>query len=164
MKSLKTIKINYTNNKYWLVPGFFEIIFFASRKNNLVFSSLDQLLKYKNIAEKNLILAFNGDHFFENFNKLQRIKKINFFINEKKFHDVFYLAKTIEFEIVKNLVIVWNKKTLIQVWKGYVPFFSLDFYKNLNQGAKRDFANQIVFFRWTKKWGFVQFFKPLCFV
>ncbi|MDK2819762.1 MAG: hypothetical protein KFW07_02905 [Mycoplasmataceae bacterium] len=141
----KKIKINYIDNKYWLVPSIFTL----SRKGwvSIPFRSLEELILKNNLDFEEAILSFNGDPDFNHFNNLMKIRDINFSLSPRIMKDKDF----IELEL-KDLIIIFDEKSVIAIRGGNIPYYSSSYLQKLSSKYPDELlANKKPIFYWRNQ-------------
>ena len=144
---IKKIKINKIGDNFWFQPS----IFIASKRKYAArpYKSLMKLLKNEALLSQEFIFTFNSDENFELFRFSQTQKGIKFYLNGTQINEI----KTngfIEHNIQgTNITIRYDKKSLVDLSRGYTPYFSVKWIKE-NFRSK----NSIII-KWTKK-GYIE--------
>lgn len=156
----KIIKINHLNTGFWLVPSFLNM--FAAKRSKTaikVAQTFEDLIMKNDLLNAEAIININGDRNFINFNKAQKIKNIKFELNNQIIKKVETSEKDLKFydwNIVDNLIIRLDEKALYKIWLGYIPFYSIKWYKDLYKNSAKHSDNEVVYYHWRKS-GFQQF-------
>lgn len=125
----KKIKINYINNLFWLAPSISS--YFRGRNYGYSpFKTLEDLVKAKDLNNINTFISFNalGEKNFDFFNMINRIKNLNFRINKEILYKIDHDGYVNDNSIDENLIVVWNKKSINWIKKGYLPFYNSEWY------------------------------------
>ncbi|MBN3534837.1 MPN499 family protein [Mycoplasma procyoni] len=126
-KIVKT-KVNRTDDGFWVVPGFWKVFSPKSSESRIKKTkTLEDIIHYNDLDNKNVIFSFNGDNRFELFNKLQKIRNTNIYIDFNKVNKM-KKEETLEFEVIDNLVLVIDFKTIKRIYEGKSFFFTKDYY------------------------------------
>lgn len=150
--SSKKIKINYINNLFWLAPSISS--YFRGRSYGYApFKSLEDLVKAKNLTNENVYFSFNGllEKNFDFFNSLNRIKKLEFRLNKENLYKIEHNQFVDDTSISEHLIIRWDQKAVNWVKKGFIPFYSLDWYLiNFVKGNSENPENKKTIIKWNK--------------
>ncbi|TDV24194.1 hypothetical protein BCF59_0144 [Mycoplasmopsis mustelae] len=148
MKNVKNVKVNQMDNGFWLVPSFLKIFSPKSRNVALKHSfTLVDLIEKNDLQDLNIIFSFNGDTKFQHFNNLLKYRNYDFQLQLNQLsklgeHDFF------DWEVVENLIIRFNFKTIKTLYSGYTFFFTPKYFEYYYQKNKRNEEKLIV--QWTK--------------
>ncbi|OYD26451.1 hypothetical protein EI74_0010 [Mycoplasma testudineum] len=152
------VNINcYKLNGCWLAPSIFKI--FTPRSRNYVhkkFDNLRELINKSKLDKKDLIIYFNLDEDFSKFNICQEIRNRSFRISKKISESI--LSGNVEIEeIVPNVLIHWNYKSVQALYNGACPFYTDEWFNEFYENSKvRDSENKIHLV-WSRYFGFKQF-------
>lgn len=138
----KKIKINYIDNKYWLVPSIFTL----SRKGwvSIPFKSLEELISKNNLDFEETILSFNGDPHFKHFNKLMKLRNINFNLSPSIMKDKDFIELELE-----DLKIIFDTKSVTSIRAGNIPYYSFSYLNKLSLKYQDDLSkNEKPVFYW----------------
>ncbi|UWD34338.1 MPN499 family protein [Mesomycoplasma molare] len=147
-KDIDKVKVNKTENGYWLVPSITNIFTRKSSNYAIKFSpTLEELITKNNFQYKNIRFSFNGDKNFYIFNKLMKIKGLSINIQESQ---VKKMSKKdfIDFEVVNNLIIRLNYKSIKNIYFGNIFFVDKEFFRNFYINNKKE-ENQKIIIEWT---------------
>lgn len=152
------VKINHLASGYWLAPKEKHLI--GPRNRDYIFKvypTLEELIVRAGFKNQELWFSFNRDVDFKNFNLLQKIKGIDFQINQNIFNQIYEKKLPYEWEVVPNVVILWDLKGLQTLYKGIIPFYSKRYYAELGKGANSKYTfDDKVYFKWRSFLGFKQ--------
>ncbi|UWV81924.1 MPN499 family protein [Mycoplasmopsis cynos] len=142
------LKINQTLTGFWLVPSFLKILTPRSHEFVIKYAkSLKELIIKNNLLEKNIKFSFNKDTDFSIFNTLMKLKGYDFQLNVNHINKLLP-NQYIDYEIVENIIIRFDKKTLQTIYNGNIFFYSKEYFKKNYQKYKNK-DNEKIFLQWT---------------
>ncbi|MCF0218127.1 MAG: hypothetical protein HUJ42_03760 [Malacoplasma sp.] len=147
MKNTFKFKVNYVNDLFWLAPNF-SSYFHMFSYGYKPFKSLFDLVKINNLTDTNGYFSFNALNAknYDFFNTLYNIKKLSFRINKEVLYKIENQGFVEDYCCDQNLCIIWDKKSLKWIQKGYLPFYNKEYL--INQFCKNE---QVVKITWEKK-------------
>ncbi|MGZ9756663.1 MPN499 family protein [Mycoplasma sp. 4423] len=148
---VKYIKINHMENGYWVVPPIWKVL--TPKSRNFVIKhakSLEDIIKYNQWENTNIIFSFNSDKDFYLFNKLMRIRGFDFQLHRNKVEKMDE-QDYIDYQIIENLIIRFNIKTIKNLYYGRTFFFTKQYFEDFYQ--KNAKGLKILYVQWTR-WGF----------
>ncbi|MGZ9414332.1 MPN499 family protein [Mycoplasma sp. AC157] len=151
-QSLERIKVNQTEQGFWLVPSIFKLFTPKSRNFVIKFSkSLEDLIEQNKLLNREIKFSFNGDKNFILFNKLIKQREWDFELPANKINKM-KEDDYIDYEVIPNLKIRFNFKTINNIYKGNIFFVSNEYFQEFyNKNKTSD--NDILILEWTN-WDF----------
>lgn len=128
---IRKIRVNHLLDGYWIMPSMFSIL--TPRISKYIVKkakSLDEIIEYNNLEKQEVIFSFNKDTEFKKFNYLLKKREIDFVLDKKIVNNLTKETK-FEFEVVPNLTIILNWKSIRSIYNGLIFFFSKEYFLKL---------------------------------
>ncbi|QJB71153.1 MPN499 family protein [Mycoplasma sp. 1654_15] len=128
---IRKIRVNHLLDGYWIMPSMFSIL--TPRISKYIVKkakTLDEIIEYNNLEKQEVIFSFNKDTEFKKFNYLLKKREIDFVLDKKIVNNLTKETK-FEFEVVPNLTIILNWKSIKSIYNGLIFFFSKEYFLKL---------------------------------
>ncbi|UUM19545.1 MULTISPECIES: MPN499 family protein [unclassified Mycoplasma] len=148
MRHVRRVKINNMDNGFWLVPSIQQV--FTPKSRNFAIKhawTLFDLIEKNGFEDEDIIFSFNGDPQFQIFNSLLQYRGYDFELplnKIKQMNDNQY----IDWEVISNLTIRFNFKTIKTIYSGYIFFFRIKHFEYLYTKHKQ--KDDKVVLEWTR--------------
>lgn len=147
---VRKIKVNHLGDGYWIMPSTFSI--FTPKISKYIVKktkSLDEIIEYNNLLNKEVIFSFNKDEDFKKFNFLLKKREIDFFLDKKIINNL-TKETLIDFEVVPNLKIRLNWKSIKNIYNGTIFFYSKDYFRSLliKEQTRTKKENIVILWTW----------------
>ncbi|UUD36571.1 hypothetical protein NPA08_01935 [Mycoplasmopsis citelli] len=150
MKDVRKVRVNNMDNGFWMVPTIYRILTPKSRNYAIKHAwTLIDLIEKNDFQDDNILFSFNGDNKFQLFNLLLKYRGYDF---QLSFHKVEQMHESdyIDWEIIPNLLIRFNYKTIKTLYAGYVFFFTKKYFEYLYESNKHHAHEGKVILEWSR--------------
>ena len=148
----KKIKVNFINNLFWLAPKI-STYFIGRQFGYIPYKTLKDLIVKNDLLESDFIFSLNGlgEKNYVFFNTLFQLRKFEFRLSKEVIYKIIKYGYVDDNSIHKLLVIRWDSNSLKFIKKGYIPFYSKDWYIKKFIDNKNLEKHEKIIINWNEK-------------